>query len=153
MKKLFALSLIVVFMAFSLPAFAKSPHGQQRSVGPASFYLAIKDKLGITKDQEKKLIEIEKKALQKLEKITGPLNKARRELGNLTREDNIDLKRTKKLLSDIAKLEADGKYVIIEAIALEKKVLTKDQLRKAEKIASDMVRGHTNPHTGNHHKK
>ena len=153
MKKIFAASLIVVFMAFSNCAFAQSPHGQQRGVGPASFYLAVKDKLGISKDQEKKLLEIEKHALQKLEKITTPLNKARMQLGNLTREDNIDLKQTKKLLSDIAKLEADGKYIIIEAIALEKQVLTKDQLRKAEKIASDMVRGHTSPHTGDHHKK
>lgn len=146
MKKLFFTGLIITLMAMVMPlsSFAQE---SQRSVGPANFYISIKDKIGITNDQEKKLLSIEEKALQKLNKLTPSLTKARQTLGALTREDNIDLNKTRELLKSIANLEADGKFIIIEAIALEKKVLTTDQLREAEKIAADMVRGHSNPHT------
>ena len=142
MRKLLLLGLsIVVSIAASTPSIAEERDQPKRGVGPAPFYLSVKDKIGITKEQEDKLMAIEKEALKKMETLTPSLIKAQQSLNAVTREEEIDLKKAREILNNIVTLEADGKFAMIEAMALENKVLTKDQRDKAKQIAIEMSKG------------
>jgi len=142
MRKLLLLGLsIVVSIAAATPSIAEERDQPKRGVGPAPFYLSVKDKIGITKEQEDKLMAIEKEALKKMETLTPSLIKAQQSLNAVTREEEIDLKKAREILNNIVTLEADGKFAMIEAMALENKVLTKDQRDKAKQIAIEMSKG------------
>src|SRR3990172_13130013 len=136
MKKLLLLGLaIVLSIAAATPSIAEEQNQPRRGVGPAPFYLAIKDKIGISKEQEDKLMVVEKEAIKKLEALTPSIIKAQQALNAVTKEEEVDLKKVRELLNNIVTLETDGKFTVIEAMALENKVLTKDQRDKAkEKI-------------------
>ncbi len=142
MKKYFLLGLsIVVSILVAIPSIAEDREQTKRGVGPAPFYLSIKDKIGITKEQEDKLITIEKDAIKKMEALTPSLIKAQQSLNAVTREEEVDLKKAREILNNIVTLETDGKFTMIEAMALENKVLTKDQRDKAKQIALEMSKG------------
>ena len=142
MKKLFLLGLSVVLsIASATPSLAEEQNPAKRGVGPAPFYLSVKDKIGITKEQEDKLMTIEKDAIKKMEALTPSIIKAQQALNAVTREEEVDLKKAREILNNIVTLEADGKFAMIEAIALENKVLTKDQRDKARQIALEMSKG------------
>ena len=142
MRKLLLLGLsMVVSIAAATPSIAEERDQPKRGVGPAPFYLSVKDKIGITKEQEDKLMAIEKEALKKMETLTPSLIKAQQSLNAVTREEEIDLKKAREILNNIVTLEADGKFAMIEAMALENKVLTKDQRDKAKQIAIEMSKG------------
>ena len=146
MKKLLLLGLsIVLSIAAATPSIAEEQNQPRRGVGPAPFYLAIKDKIGITKEQEDKLMVVEKEAIKKLEALTPAIIKAQQSLNALTREEEVDLKKVRELLTNVVTLEADGKFAVIEAMALENKVLTKDQRDKAKQIALEMSKGGQTP--------
>ena len=147
MKKLFMVVSLVVMTAALTPLYSiaqDKEHGQ-RSVGPANFYISIKDKIGITKEQEDKLITIEKTSLKKLDDISQKIMKEQQSLGALTQEDDIDLKKSKEILNRALALEFDGKYLVIETLSLENKVLSKEQRGKAKGIALEMSKGMTPP--------
>ncbi len=139
MKKflLFGLSIVLSIAATTL-SIAEEQNQPRRGVGPAPFYLAIKDKIGITKEQEDKLMVVEKEAIKKLEALTPSIIKAQQALNAVTKEEEVDLKKVRELLNNIVTLETDGKFTVIEAMALENKVLTKDQRDKAKEIALSM---------------
>ena len=142
MKKLLLLGLsIVLSIVAAIPSIAEEQNQTKRGVGPAPFYLSVKDKIGISKEQEDKLMAIEKEALKKMETLTPSLIKAQQSLNAVTREEEIDLKKAREILNNIVTLEADGKFAMIEAMALENKVLTKDQRDKAKQIAIEMSKG------------
>ena len=142
MKKLLLLGLtIVLSIAAATPSIAEKQNQPRRGVGPAPFYLSVKDKIGITKEQEDKLMTIEKEAIKKMEAITPSIIKAQQALNAVTREEEVDLKKAREILNNIVTLETDGKFTMIEAMALENKVLTKDQRDKAKEIAREMSRG------------
>ena len=142
MKKLLVLGLsIVLSIAAATPSIAEEQNQPRRGVGPAPFYLAIKDKIGITKEQEDKLMAVEKEAIKKLEALTPSIIKAQQALNAVTKEEEVDLRKVRELLNNIVALETDGKFTMIEAMALENKVLTKDQRDKAKEIAREMSRG------------
>lgn len=132
--------LICVFTTTAV-SMAQEKEMMKRSVGPASFYISMKDKVGITKEQEDKLMTIEKDAMKKLEEINISGSKAQQSLNNMTKEDEIDLNKAKELLKNIASLEADARYIIIETMSLEKKVLSKEQRDKVNTIAQEMSKG------------
>lgn len=140
MKKMLKIGLLVLLAAawIPVPSMAQERGPVRRGVGPANLYLSMKDKIGITKDQEEKLMNVEKEAIRKLEEITVAVTKAQQSLNHLTREEEIDLVKTKELLKNVASLEADGRFVLIEAMALENKVLTKEQREKAREIVQEM---------------
>ena len=139
MKKLLLLGLsIVLSIAAATPSIAEEQNQTKRGVGPAPFYLSVKDKIGITKEQEDKLMAVEKEAIKKLEALTPSIIKAQQALNAVTREEEVDLKKARELLNNIITLETDGKFTMIEAMALENKVLTKDQRDKAKQIALEM---------------
>lgn len=142
MKKTLLLGLaIVLSIAAATPSIAEEQNQTKRGVGPAPFYLAVKDKIGITKEQEDKLMTIEKDAIKKMEALTPSIIKAQQSLNAVTREEEVDLKKVRELLNNISTLETDGKFAMIEAMALENKVLTKDQRDKAKQIALEMSKG------------
>lgn len=133
--------VLLVVAATSISSVAQDREQMKRGVGPASFFLSIKDKLGLSKEQEDKLITIESNALKKLDEITPVLVKTQQLLNSVTKEEEIDLAKTKEILKNMAILDTDARYTMIEAVALEKKVLTKEQLKKAQEIAAVMPRG------------
>jgi len=142
MKKLLLLGLsIVLSIAAMTPSIAEEREQPKRGVGPAPFYLSVKDKIGITKEQEDKLMTIEKDAIKKMEALTPSIIKAQQALNAVTREEEVDLKKAREILNNIVTLETDGKFAMIEAMALENKVLTKDQRDKAKQIALEMSKG------------
>jgi len=146
MKKLLLLGLsIVLSIAAATPSIAEEQNQTKRGVGPAPFYLSVKDKIGITKEQEDKLMAVEKEAIKKLEALTPSIIKAQQALNAVTREEEVDLKKARELLNNIITLETDGKFTMIEAMALENKVLTKDQRDKAKQIALEMSKGGQTP--------
>ncbi len=147
MKRVLKIGLWIVLITIvtSLPSIAEERAQAKRGVGPANFYLSIKDKIGITKEQEEKLITIEKDAVKKLDEITPSMMKAQQSLNAATKEEEVDLKKTRELLSSIANLETDGKFAMIEAMVLENKVLTKEQKEKAKEIAREMSKGGQSP--------
>ncbi|MBI5039638.1 MAG: hypothetical protein HZC13_07795 [Nitrospirae bacterium] len=139
MKKLLLLGLsIVLSIAAATPSIAEEQNQTKRGVGPAPFYLSVKDKIGISKEQEDKLMAVEKEAIKKLEALTPSIIKAQQALNAVTKEEEVDLKKVRELLNNIVTLETDGKFTVIEAMALENKVLTKDQRDKAKEIALSM---------------
>ncbi len=143
MKKMLRIGFCVVLITIvtSLPSIAEEREPAKRGVGPANFYLSIKDKIGITKEQEEKLMTLEKDAIKKLDAITPSLMKAQQSLSAATKEDNVDLKKTRELLNSMANLETDRKFIVIEALVLENKVLKKEQLEKAKEIVREMSKG------------
>lgn len=143
MKKMLMTGLLIILIGglTSTASNAQDKDLMKRSIGPANFYLSMKDKVGISKEQEDKLITLEKDAMKKIEAISPNIANAQQSLNNITKDDEIDLHKTKELLKSIASLEADVKYVIIEAMALEKKVLTKEQRDKVNEIAREMSKG------------
>lgn len=143
MKKLLKIGLLVGLMiaVTSLLSIAQDKEQAKRGVGVTNFYLSIKDKIGISKEQEDKLMNIEKDAAKKLEGMAPTLGKAQQSLNAITREDEIDLTKTRELLNSIASLEAEVRFTIIEAVTLEKRVLTKEQREKADAIAREMSKG------------
>lgn len=144
MKRVFSTFLPVLLICLfttTAVSMAQEREMMKRSVGPASFFLSMKDKIGISKEQEDKLMAIEKEALKKLEEINVSGMKAQQALNNMTKEDEIDLNKAKELIKSIASLEADIKYTMIEAMALEKKVLSKEQRDKVNTIAQEMSKG------------
>lgn len=144
MKRVFTTFLpVLLICVFTTTAvsMAQEREMMKRSVGPASFFLSMKDKIGISKEQEDKLMTIEKEALKKLEEINASGIKAQQALNNMTKEDEIDLNKAKELIKAIASLEGDIKYTMIEAMALEKKVLSKEQRDKVNTIAQEMSKG------------
>ena len=146
MKKLLLLGLsIVLSIAAATPSIAEEQNQTKRGVGPAPFYLSVKDKIGITKEQEDKLMAVEKEAIKKLEALTPSIIKAQQALNTVTREEEVDLKKARELLNNIITLETDGKFTMIEAMALENKVLTKDQRDKAKQIALEMSKAGQTP--------
>lgn len=147
MKKMLMTGLLIILIGglASTASNAQDKDLMKRGVGPANFYLSIKDKVGISKEQEDKLIALEKDAIKKIEAISPNIANAQQSLNNITKDDEIDLHKTKELLKSIASLEADAKYVIIEAMALEKKVLTKEQRDKVNNIAREMSKGFQPP--------
>lgn len=142
MKRLLRIGLIIVLILGSTSIYSQSQEREpmKKGVGPAPFYLSIKDKIGITKEQEDKLMAIEKEASKKLGEITSALMKVQQSLNAVTREEEVDLVKARMLLKNIAILESGEKFIFIEATALEKKVLTKEQRIKAEEIAREIVR-------------
>src|SRR3990167_5532553 len=103
MRKLLLLGLsIVVSIAAAMPSIAEEREQPKRGVGPAPFYLSVKDKIGITKEQEDKLMAIEKDALKKIETVTPSIIKTQQSLNAVTREEEIDLKKVRELLNNIA---------------------------------------------------
>lgn len=146
MRKRLLLGLsIVMSIAAATPSIAEERGQPKRGVGPAPFYLSVKDKIGITKEQEDKLMTIEKEAIKKMEAITPSMIKAQQSLNAVTREEEVDLKKVREILTNISTLETDGKFAMIEAMALENKVLTKDQRDKAKQIAIEMSKGGQTP--------
>lgn len=144
MKRVFTTFLPVLLIClFTVTAvsMAQEREMMKRSIGPASFFLSMKDKIGISKEQEDKLMTIEKEALKKLEEINASGSKAQQALNNMTKEDEIDLNKAKDLLKNIAVFEADARYVMIETMTLEKKVLSKEQREKVNTIAQEMSKG------------
>lgn len=117
----------------------------KRGIGPANFYISIKDQIKVTKEQEEKLLNIEQGAQKKLEELTPAITKAQQSLSVLTKEEEVDLTKAKELLKNIAALEANMKYTILETITLENKVLSKGQKEKASNIAREMSKGQQVP--------
>lgn len=140
MKKMLKIGLLIALVAVWIPvsSVAQEREPVKRGVGPANLYLSMKDKIGITKEQEEKLMNVEKEAFGRLEEITAAIAKAQQSLNQLTREEEVDLVKAKELLKSLASLEADGRFVLIEAMALENKVLTKEQREKAREIVQGM---------------
>lgn len=145
MKRKIVIGLLAIFVVVLTTTYSDAQEKIKRSIGPANFYISIKDKIGVTKEQEEKLLNIEQGAQKKLEEITPAITKAQQSLGELTREENIDLAKAKELLKNIAALEADMKYTILETITLENKLLSKDQRDKANNIAREMSKGQQRP--------
>jgi len=139
-KAKIAVMVVMLLVAVSIPVstIAQEKEPMKRGIGPANLYLSMKDKIGITKEQEDRLINVEKEAMRRLEEVTTAVTKAQQSLNNLTREEDMDLVKIKELLKNIASLEAEGRYIVIETIALENKVITKDQREKAKEIVKDM---------------
>lgn len=133
--------LLICLFTTTAVSMAQEREMMKRSIGPAGFFLSMKDKIGISKEQEDKLMTIEKEALKKLEEINASGSKAQQALNNMTKEDEIDLNKAKDLLKNIAVFEADARYVMIEAMTLEKKVLSKEQRDKVNTIAQEMSKG------------
>lgn len=144
MKRVFSTFLPVLLICLfttTTVSMAQEKEMMKRSIGPAGFFLSIKDKIGISKEQEDKLMTIEKDALKKLEEISAAGSKANQSLNNMTKEDEIDLNKAKELIKNIASIEAEIKYTMIEVMALEKKVLSKEQRNKVNTIAQEMSKG------------
>ena len=143
MRKLLLSGLVIVVIIALTPIYSiaeEKDHGK-RGVGPAPFYISIKDKIGITKEQEEKLSNLEKDAIKKLDEITPTLMKAQQSLSAITKEDEVDLKKTRELLNSMVKLESDGRFIVIETMVQENKVLSKEQRDKAKGIAIEMSKG------------
>ena len=144
MKRVFTTFLPVLLICLfttTAVSMAQEREMMKRSIGPAGFFLSIKDKIGISKEQEDKLMTIEKDALKKLEEISAAGSKANQSLNNMTKEDEIDLNKAKELIKSIASIDAEIKYTMIEVMALEKKVLSKEQRDKVNTIAQEMSKG------------
>lgn len=144
MKRVFSTFLPVLLICLfttTAVSMAQEREMMKRSIGPAGFFLSIKDKIGISKEQEDKLMTIEKDALKKLEEISAAGSKANQSLNNMTKEDEIDLNKAKELIKSIASIEAEIKYTMIEVMALEKRVLSKEQRDKVNTIAQEMSKG------------
>lgn len=147
MKKMLMTGFLIILIGglTSTASTAQDKDLMKRGVGPANFFLSLKDKVGISKEQEDKLLTLEKEAIKKIEEISPNIANAQQSLNNITKNDEIDLPKTKELIKSIASLEADAKYVIIETMALEKKVLTKEQRDKVNEIAKEMSKGFQPP--------
>ncbi|MBI5193736.1 MAG: hypothetical protein HZA08_09890 [Nitrospirae bacterium] len=144
MKRVFSIflpALLICVFVTTAVSMAQEREMMKRSVGPAGFYISMKDKIGISKEQEDKLMTIEKDALKKLEEINASGSKAQQALNNMTKEDEIDLNKAKELLKNIGSFEIDARYVMIETMALEKKVLTKEQRDKVNTLTQEMTKG------------
>lgn len=129
---------VVLAVGLTSISIAQDREQSKRSVGRANFYIAIKDQIGITKEQEEKLISIEKDAIKELAEANRSVSETQKAIDILMKEDVVNLPKVKSLLKKIGDLEADAKFVIIATDALEKRVLSKTQREKAEEIARKM---------------
>ena len=147
MKKLLKTGLLLILIGglTATTSMAQDKDMMRRGVGPANFFISMKDKIGMSKDQEEKLMAIEKDTMKKMDEIAPAMANAQQSLNNLTKDDEIDLNKAKELLKSIAALESDARYLMIEAITLEKKVLTKEQRDKVTAIAQEMSKGSQPP--------
>lgn len=144
MKRAFTTFLMALMMCGFIASVSVAQE-MKRGIGPANLFISVKDKIELSKEQEDKLMAIEKNAVKKLEEISAEGGKIQQSLNNLTKEDEIDLNKAKELLKNIASIESDGRYIIIETITLEKKVLSKEQRDKVTAIAMEMSKGMQQP--------
>ena len=147
MKRKIVIGLLAILVVVLTTTNSNAQERIKRSIGPANFYISIKDQIKVTKEQEEKLLNIEQGAQKKLEEISTVVTKAQQSLSALTREEDVDLIKAKELLKNIAALESDMKFTILETITLENKVLSKDQREKANNIAKEMSKGQQRPPT------
>ncbi|MDD5434467.1 MAG: periplasmic heavy metal sensor [Nitrospira sp.] len=143
MKKLLKAALLAVLISglTAATSIAQDKDIMKRGVGPANFFISMKDKIGMSKEQEEKLIAIEKAAIKKMEEVSPAMANAQQTLNNLTKDDEIDLNKAKELLKSISSLESEARFIFIETMVLEKKVLTKEQRDKVNTIAQEMSKG------------
>ncbi len=143
MIKLLKTGLLVILIlgVTATTSIAQDKDMMKRSVGPANFFISMKDKIGMSKDQEEKLMAIEKDAIKKMEEISPAMANSQQILSNLTKDDEIDLNKAKELLKTIASLESEARFIFIETMVLEKKILTKEQRDKVTALAQEMSKG------------
>lgn len=127
------LALTIVTLALAGVATAQVGFGFGRGYGLGLCWATpevLKQQLGLTEEQVKKITELRTEHLNKVSKIAAELAAKRAELKTLWLSEKPDEKRIRELTEQIAKLQAE---LAIERTNFQlevRKILTPEQLRK-----------------------
>jgi len=119
--------------AFALTGVASAQFGFGKGLGLGLCWVApeaLKQQLGLTDEQVKKLTELRTEHLKKVSKIAAELAAKRAELGTLWLSDKPDEKRVKELTEQISKLQAELATERMNFQLEVRKILTPEQLGK-----------------------
>jgi uncharacterized protein YwqG len=106
-------------------------HGQR---GIVSFYIEHKDDLGLSADQVSRLKTVREGFRKTAARIDVDLETVFEQFHDLMQEDEIKLTEVETASKKIESLENERRIEFAKAIAEGKKVLSKDQLKKAKDL-------------------
>lgn len=106
-------------------------HGQR---GIVSFFIEHKDDLGLSADQVSRLKAVREGFRKTAARIDADLETAFEQFHDLFQEDEIKLGEIETASKKIESLENERRIEFARAIAEGKKVLSKDQLKKAKEL-------------------
>jgi len=106
-------------------------HGQR---GIVSFFIEHKDDLGLSADQVRRLKAVREGFRKTAARIDADLQTAYEQFHDLMQEDEIKPAEVEAASKQIASLENERRIEFAKAIAEGKKVLSKDQLKKAKEL-------------------
>jgi hypothetical protein len=106
-------------------------HGQR---GLVSFFIEHKDDLGLSADQVSRLKAVREGFRKTSARIDADLETAFEQFHDLMQEDEIKLTEVETASKKIESLENERRIEFAKAIAEGKKVLSKDQLKKAKAL-------------------
>ena len=112
-------------------------HGQR---GIISFFIEHKEELGLTNDQVTRLKAIREGFRKTAARIGADLETTYEQFHDLVQEDEIKLAEVETASKRIEALEAERRIEFAKAIADGKKVLSKDQLKKAKELRQKSVK-------------
>lgn len=104
---------------------------------PSKTYLKYKEELGLTDKQVEKLTNIQYDTAIQLIGMGSQIMMNGLEVKRMMEADKPDMGKVDKLVAETAKLAGDAASAGLHSIADSKKVLTADQLKKAEQLVAE----------------
>jgi Spy/CpxP family protein refolding chaperone len=130
MKKYVIAAVAALFMVAAGLAFAGAPQGKS----PGSVGFPDKDRLNLTTDQQKKLVDLQEKLFTDNEKITDEMMKQRFALKRLYLADKPDIKAIDKLQDEIRSI-GDKRVAIMREFRDKARALLTDEQLAADPYA------------------
>lgn len=99
-------------------------------------------KLGLTKEQEEKIIKFKEETEKNIFPLRKSLYEKRKELFAMVKSGKIDEKKKQKLLQEVSSLQMQIESITLDDIVRIRNVMTPEQIEKMNKLFSKVEQGY-----------